>query len=535
MPELHLRGRPAAPGFAAGRIAVLAPDNPLRRAPTGHPVREEADLLAAVAVTLAETRVLQAAAQREAADMIAFQAAMLEDAELIRPALDAIAAGTPADTAWEEAMAGEIAGYAAAEDAYFRARTVDLEDIRDRVMAHLAPRAAAGAPPAGAIVAATDMPLSRFLGIDWTRGGAILLTDGSTTSHVAILARARGVPLVVDLDATLADLDGRPALVDGGTGEVVIDPGDPARDSFAARARAASQSAAAAAAHLTAPARTADGTRVEMHLNIVGAEELARLDPAICDGIGSFRTEYLFHGGASLPDEDAQVAVYRAVLDWAAGRPVTIRTLDAGGDKPIPGISRADESNPFLGLRGLRLSLRHPDLFRVQLRALLRAACHGTVRIMLPMVTVPEELAAARALLEAEIAAFARVGVTVPNPALGIMVEVPAAAIAIDRFDAAFFSIGSNDLTQYVTAAGRGMASVADLADPRNPAVLRLIEAVVKHGRAVGRDVSLCGDAAGDPAVVPALLATGLRSLSVSPALLAGTKRAVAGVDLRVS
>jgi phosphotransferase system enzyme I (PtsI) len=272
-----------------------------------------------------------------------------------------------------------------------------------------------------------------------------------------------------------------------------------------------------------------------MHLNIVGAEELARLDREICDGIGLFRTEFLFHGGGGPPDEDAQYAVYRAVAEWACARPVTIRTLDAGGDKPIAGVTEAGESNPFLGLRGLRLSLRHPDLFRVQLRALLRAARHGTVRIMLPMVTVPEELEAARALMEAEIAAFAKSGDPVPRPPLGIMVEVPAAAIAIDRFDAAFFSIGSNDLTQYVTAAGRDMASVADLADPCNPAVLRLIASVAEHGRRIGREVSLCGDAGGDPAVVPALLACGLRSLSVSPGLLAGAKRAVAGVDLRAA
>jgi phosphotransferase system enzyme I (PtsI) len=287
-----------------------------------------------------------------------------------------------------------------------------------------------------------------------------------------------------------------------------------------------------AAEHLAAPASTVDGTRIAMHLNIVGPEELERLDPSICDGIGLYRTEFLFHGTSSLPDEDSQYAAYRAVVAWAQGRPVTIRTLDAGGDKPISGITETGESNPFLGLRGLRLSLRHAALFRVQLRALLRAARHGTVRIMLPMVTVPEELAAARALLEAEIAAFALTGSPVPRPALGIMVEVPAAAIAIDRFDAAFFSIGSNDLTQYVTAAGRDMAAVAALADPCNPAVLRLIEGVVRHGREVGRDVSLCGDAGGDPGVVPALLATGLRSLSVSPRLLAGVKRAVARTDL---
>jgi phosphotransferase system enzyme I (PtsI) len=533
MTERRLHGRPASPGFVSGRIFVHASADASRRTPSGDPAVEAAALRGAVAGALADTEALQAQAEGEAADMIAFQAAMLEDAELIRPATAGIVDGTPADVAWEAAMEAEIAGYAAAEDAYFRARTADLQDIRDRVLAKLRPRAIGeSVPPGGAIIAATDFPLSRFLAIDWNRGGAILLTEGSSTSHVAMLARARGVPMIVGLGGVPAGLDGKLALVDAEAGEVVIDPLETSRTRFVAKAQDAGRAATATAAHLTAPARTVDGTRIAMHLNIVGPAELERLDPTICDGIGLFRTEFLFHGGKSLPDEDSQYSTYRAVVAWAQGRPVTIRTLDAGGDKPISGITEERESNPFLGLRGLRLSLRHPELFRVQLRAMLRAARHGPVRIMLPMVTVPEELEAARTLLEAEIATFARAGAPVPRPALGIMVEVPAAAIAVDCFDAAFFSIGSNDLTQYVTAAGRDMATVARLANPCNPAVLRLIGSVVGHGRAVGRDVSLCGDAGGDPAVVPTLLGTGLRSLSVSPGLLAGAKRAVAETDL---
>jgi phosphotransferase system enzyme I (PtsI) len=429
-------------------------------------------------------------------------------------------------------MAAEIADYAAAEEEYFRARTADLQDIRDAVLARLRPGGGAEAVQARGVFVADDLPLSRFLALDFSAGGAILLSRGSPTSHVAMLARARLVPMVVGLKNLPNSLAGRLALVDGAAGEVVVDPTEATLASFAARRRAAEQAADATKSGLTAPARTADGTTVAMHLNIVGADELARLDPAICDGVGLFRTEFLFHGKHPLPNEDAQYAVYRAVVEWARGRPVTIRTLDAGGDKPLPGITAAGESNPFLGLRGLRLSLRHPALFAVQLRALLRAARHGEVRIMLPMVTVPEELEAARGFLESEIAAFARARDVVPRPKLGIMVEVPAAAIAIEQFDAAFFSIGSNDLTQYVTAAGRDIADVAELADPTNPAVLRLIEGVVRHGRQSGRDVSLCGDAAGDPAVVPALLAAGLRSLSVAPELLAGAKQAVAAVAL---
>jgi phosphotransferase system enzyme I (PtsI) len=279
------------------------------------------------------------------------------------------------------------------------------------------------------------------------------------------------------------------------------------------------------------PAVTADGVAVGVHINVASPDELASLSPAICDGIGLVRTEFLFSDGL-LPDEQTQYRVYRRLAEWADGKPVTIRTLDAGGDKPVTGLTVAAESNPFLGMRGIRLSLAHREIFAVQLRALARAACHGKIRIMLPMVTVPEELEAARVLLDAELTALKAAGIPAESPPLGIMVEVPAAALAIERFDAAFFSIGSNDLTQYVTAAGRDIAAVADLADPLNPAVLRLIRMVAEHGRTSGHEVCLCGDAGGDPDVIEALLRTGLRSLSVTPAALAATKAAIGRADL---
>jgi phosphotransferase system enzyme I (PtsI) len=532
MTERVLHGRPASPGLAIGQIVALAAADRPHRAASGDPAAEAAVLRDALGAALAETQALQQRVEGEAADMIAFQAGMLEDEELAAPAFAIIAEGSAADAAWQVAMDEEIAGYAAAEDAYFRARTADLQDIRDRVLARLRPEGHTAAVAPGAIVAAADLPLSRFLGIDWNRGGAILLTEGSATSHVAMLARARGIPMIVGLGGAARDLDGRTALVDAETGEVIVDARPASRARFEAKLDGAREAAQGLQATLAASAVTVDGTRIAMHLNVVGAEELRSLDPAICDGIGLFRTEFLFHGPA-LPDEETQYAAYRAVVEWAAGRPVTIRTLDAGGDKPIPGVTVDGESNPFLGLRGLRLSLRNPDLFRVQLRAILRAARHGRLRVMLPMVTVPQELAAARTLLESEFAVLSRAGHPAPMPELGIMVEVPAVAIAIERFDAAFFSVGSNDLTQYVTAAGRDIAAVADLADPADPAVLRLIAGVVRHGHATGRDVSLCGDAGGDPAVIPALLAAGLRSLSVSPGQLARAKRAVSTVDLR--
>jgi phosphotransferase system enzyme I (PtsI) len=231
-----------------------------------------------------------------------------------------------------------------------------------------------------------------------------------------------------------------------------------------------------------------------------------------------------------LPDEDAQYAVYRRILEWAAGRPVTIRTLDAGGDKPIAGLTVDGERNPFLGLRGIRLSLARPEVFRVQLRALCRAAVHGTLKVMLPMIAIPSELDRANAMLDAEFAALKAEGIACVRPPLGIMVEVPAAALCAEDFGAAFYSIGSNDLTQYTMAAARDIGAVAGLNDAGHPAVLALIARTVDAGRKRGVEVSLCGDAAADTHLTKALLATGLTTLSVSPIAVARLKAAIAEV-----
>lgn len=526
-------GRSAAQGVAKGFVAVLDGARRPQRKAAGAQAEEALALQRAVATALAEVEALAGTATGEAADMLGFQVAMLSDEELIRPALEGVGAGASAAAAWEAAMEVEIAGYRDAADDHFSARAADLEDIRDRVLAHLEPETASAAVPDGAVVVAADLPISRFLAIDWTRGGAILLTRGSPTSHVAMLARARGVPMIVGLDGSPDAMVGREALVDAATGEVVLDPTEATKTVFAARASRQETASAASAAFRMRPAITKDGTRIALNLNASSADELEGLDPAICDGIGLVRTEILFHRSGSLPDEEAQYQAYRRIVDWADGRPVTIRTLDAGGDKPIQGVTVDGESNPFLGLRGIRLSLRHPDLFQIQLRALARAAAHGDVRIMLPMVTVPAELEAGRKLLEEALASLAHDRLPARRPKLGVMIEVPAAAIAIDQFDADFFSIGSNDLTQYLTAAGRDIGSVADLADPLNPAVLRVIASVARHGRQTGREVGLCGDAGGEARAIGPLLRAGLRSLSVAPASVGPAKQAIAATDLR--
>jgi phosphotransferase system enzyme I (PtsI) len=346
-----------------------------------------------------------------------------------------------------------------------------------------------------------------------------------------MLARSRGVPMIVGIGKL--DLGGhKTAIVDGDAGRIVLSPNGKEWSAFeTARKRLAAQVADEATV-LMKPAMTRDGQAVQVMINVAEPEELDRLDVTTCDGIGLVRTEFLFGRRTGLPDEETQYRAYRRIVEWANGRPVVLRTLDAGGDKPVEGLTLAGESNPFLGTRGIRLSLARPDIFRVQLRAMARAAVHGAVKIMLPMVTVPQEIDTAAALLDDVVADLQRQGTACVRPPLGIMVEVPAVAIVPALFGrAAFFSIGSNDLTQYVTAAARDIADVAALNDYGHPAVASLIERVVAAGEHLGREVSLCGDMGGDPQHLPALLAAGLRSVSVAPPLIGRVKRAIASID----
>jgi phosphotransferase system enzyme I (PtsI) len=262
-------------------------------------------------------------------------------------------------------------------------------------------------------------------------------------------------------------------------------------------------------------------------INVTGLAELGGIDPSKVDGIGLMRTEFLFQERDKLPNEEEQYQIYRKMAEWAAGKPVTIRTLDAGGDKPIAGLIMPGDLNPFLGVRGVRLSLKRLDVFRLQLRALARASVAGNLKVMIPMVTVPAELDRCRALFGETIEELRGQGYEAAMPPLGMMVEVPAAALAVEDFNADFYSIGSNDLIQYVMAASRDEPQLADLARPSR-AVFNLIGHVVAHARHSGREASLCGDLAGDPEQVASLLDQGLRVFSVAPGALGPVRAAIA-------
>lgn len=527
---LEIKGQIASEGFAAGPLWIAQNGPEQSYQPKDTCEADQQALVDAITQAGARTAELMADAEGDAAEILEFQLAMLEDDTFSSSACELIEAGLNADVAWHEVLDAEIAGYESSDDDYFRARAADLRDLRDRVLAALT-GAAVQTIPKGVIYLADDIAPSLFLSHDWT-GGGIALRGGSATGHVAMLARQRGIPAIIGLGA-FESPEAAPALLDGDRQSLIVAPSrdlisrfELARQDFLEARRNAEKFAGE-------PAGTADGTAIRILVNIADPADVETIPVAHIDGVGLMRTEFLFARATGLPGEDVQYLAYKKVLDWAAGKPVTIRTVDAGGDKPVEGFTES-ETNPFLGVRGIRLALKNPGIFRLQIRALLRAAVHGELKVMLPMVSVPEELDDAILLFETEAASLADAGIAHSMPQIGIMVEVPSVAILPERFSrAAFFSIGSNDLTQYVLAAARDNGGLAYLARADDPAVLALIGKVAGYGAEHGVEVSLCGDAGSDTSVIEKLLATGLTSLSVAASRIGLVKSAIAQIDLR--
>ncbi|SFT57082.1 phosphoenolpyruvate--protein phosphotransferase [Mesorhizobium sp. YR577] len=526
---LRLKGISASAGYAEGPLHSLEQVGS-GYSPSGLPNLERAALETAVGSAVERLAALIETSEGDAMEILEFQIAMLEDDALTGPAYATIAQGLAADEAWKQALNAEISGYENSDQDYFRARAADISDIRDRVLRVLSAESGSTAPT-GAILYGDDIAPTHFLETDWSKGGGIALMRGSTASHVAMLARARGIPMVVGLGSSDVAIAGL-ALLDAEHGSIVLAPSKLEIEEFRKFSSSFAVRQDKARSYLAQPAVTKLGTPVRVQINIADPSDVDAIDIANCDGVGLMRTEFLFGRASGLPDEETQYRAYAHVLEWAGEKPVTIRTVDAGGDKPVPGFT-VEESNPFLGLRGIRLSLARPEIFRVQIRALLRAGVHGNLKVMFPMIAVPEEYERAYALFAEERAKLEASGVPHKLPLLGIMVEVPSVAITPEGFaNVAFFSIGSNDLTQYVMAAARDNGAVAALNAVRHPAVLRLISQVAAYGAANGIPVSLCGDAGGDPATIPALLGAGLRDLSVVPAQLAMAKAAITEVSV---
>jgi multiphosphoryl transfer protein len=364
----------------------------------------------------------------------------------------------------------------------------------------------------------------------------IVTARGGPTSHGAILARSLGIPAVVGAGDKIIEIaEGTTVVLDGAAGVVFVDPSKEVLEEFAARREREAALELQRRRAAAAPAVTADGTRIDVYANIGRPEDADAAVAAGADGVGLLRTEFLFLDRDQPPSEDEQYAVYCDVAARLGGRPLIVRTLDAGADKPIPFVPASQEANPFLGVRGIRLSLAHEDLLETQLRAVLRAAADHPLKVMFPMIATATELRGAVAVVEKARAGLRDGGVDVPaRVEIGIMVEVPAAALTPELFarEVSFFSIGTNDLAQYTLAAERGNERVAALADPLHPAVLLLIDRVVRAAREHGRWVAVCGEIAGDALAAPVLVGLGVTELSMATAAIPTVKHVLRSIDL---
>ncbi len=526
-----LTGLPAAPGIAVGplrrlRLAEVAvPDDPAAEGEAERLDAALADVRAAIART--RTEVSARAGESEAAIFDAHML-LLDDPELLEQARREIGEGRNAAAAFA-AAAGRAAGaWRELDDAYLRGRAADVDAVADQVVRALAGIDAEPRLDGAGVVAAGDLTPAQTAALDAGLVHGIATAAGAPTSHSAILARSLGIPAVVGLGEELLALpEGATVILDGDAGTLLPEPAAERLDEARTRAEHRRREAGEARLRAAGAAVTRDGVTVAVAANVGSREDAVAATAAGADGVGLLRSEFVFLGRTTAPSEDEQVDAYREITAALAGRPVVLRTLDVGADKPLPFLRQPPEANPYLGRRGLRLGLALPDVLRTQLRAALRVADELPLDLMFPMVATLDELRAARVVLDQAESELQARGVQLGRrPRVGMMVEVPAAALTAAAFAAEvdFFSIGTNDLTQYVLAAERGNELVAGLADGLHPAVLRLIAEVTAAAEAAGTDVHVCGELAGDPDAVPLLVGLGVRELSVAPPFVPAVK-----------
>ena len=532
----ELRGIPAARGLARGvsrqwkDAAFVIPDFKPVDLTAEKKRLMEARQEAERQLHALSAQVSQQVGEAEAA-LLEAQAMFLNDTVLVSKAETEIDRGMNAEQAWHQSCEYFAAQLESLPDETLRARSADVRDVGRRVIEILLGIQAGLMLDSQIIILARDLAPSQTAALDTSKVLAFCTAEGGATSHTAILAKALGIPAVVGIGDELFEIpDGTMLLVDGTVGLVASNPTPDLLADFDQRIQAESEQRERETEFATQPAVTADGHRVEIVANVGSIENARKALEYGAEGIGLLRTEFLFLNRNKPPDEQTQFAAYRTILDLMGTRPVVARTLDVGGDKEVVYYDFGPEANPFLGYRAIRISLDRPEEFKSQLRALLRAGAGHDLSIMFPMIATLAEVRQAKKLFEEAQAELHANNVDMAKEVqVGIMVEIPAVALQAEQFapEVDFFSIGTNDLTQYTFAAERGNKRVSHLNDPCHPAILRQIDLVVKAAHAHGKWVGVCGEMAGDLQAIPVLLGLGIDELSMSPAQIPSAKQII--------
>ncbi|KAF1711436.1 phosphoenolpyruvate--protein phosphotransferase [Pseudoxanthomonas kalamensis DSM 18571] len=542
--RLQFSGHGAARGSALGRARVRQPhalEVAEQQIAASAVSPELTRLHAAVDATRGEMRALReklhGALAREVGEFLDLHALLLDDPELLHGLDELIRVGRySADYALRLQRDRLAAVFEGMDDAYLKSRMDDLDHVIGRIHAHLHERADAPKGLAGEILVCDNVAPSELAQLQAQGVVAVVSAAGSTLSHSAILARSLHLPLVVGAAHALQKInDGDVLVVDGGSGEVIVEPNASDLRAHQSRQRDAAREQRELRRLRGKPSRTLDGTDIALLANAESQEDIARAHALGAGGLGLYRTEFLFLQRDHLPDEEEQFRIYRDAVLGMSGRPVTFRTLDLGADKADrAGLVAADEDNPALGVRGVRLALAHGEVFNTQLRAIARASGYGPVRVLVPMISNREEILSVRRRLAGILSHMRRNGHEVAEQIdFGVMIEVPAAAIGmqafVDLID--FASIGTNDLVQYLLAADRDNEALGELYTPLHPGVLRLLRHILRAGEENGVPVAMCGEIAGDPRFTRLLLALGLCEFSLHPATLLEVRRAIRDSD----
>ena len=533
------KGIAGSAGYGVGKVVIISDAKPEYEnrtiTDTDAEIKRYDDAVAAFTEkTHAMAEAMKESVGEHNAEILEGHILLLTDPGMDEITKGAIMSGTCAEAAFESTCDMFAGMFQMADDELTRQRATDIGDIKVRMLKILtgAPDVNISEVPAGTILVAEDLTPSMTAGIVKENVAGIITAVGGKTSHSAILARALEIPAVLSVDG-IVDMvsDGMMAVVDGCDGICILDPSQEDIDEYQAKREKYLSDKALLEVYRGKDTVTADGVKVHLYGNIGNPEDAKQVAACDGEGVGLFRTEFLFMGASELPSEEEQFQAYKAAAETMEGREVIIRTLDVGGDKDIPYLGLEKEDNPFLGFRAVRYCLQNKDPYRVQLRALLRASAFGDIKIMVPLVTCVDEIRSVKALVKELMAELDAENIAYNKDIqVGAMIETPAASLIADLLakEADFFSIGTNDLTQYTMAVDRGNAKVAYLYSSYNPAVLRSMKNIIEAANAAGIMVGMCGEAAADPFLIPLLISFGLGEFSVSATSVLATRGTIA-------